>query len=343
MWLLMFIALVSCTTRGPPAAVPVIPGPPEKPRPPAVFPQSVILEPEPIIPIDEAVKKVKANSPDIIKSYTADSEEDIRVVGELNRFRVVYDLRNAAPQGGGGFLVAFSVEDPARNERREDSFLWMAEKDNAGILLSLDDDYQDHWERYFDLFEQYGAKITFFIQGEMGPFCLEARRRGHDIGYHTRHHLNLTKVSEPVFRSETLSGLDEFRNAGVPLDAFAYPYGLSEPWMIEALAPFFGLQRGYGVRFHIYRKEKIEGYIASKAIDNILFKEDDQFEQALFLMLFTTKFLGQDHIAPFTTHDIADTAQWGIKPARLEYLFKIMKDLDLRFYRFSDLGPKVPL
>ncbi|MDR2759071.1 MAG: polysaccharide deacetylase family protein, partial [Spirochaetaceae bacterium] len=311
--LIVFMTLLSCTTRGPPVTVPIIPVPRKEPLP--------LPEPEPVLPlIDEAVKKVKANSPEIIKSFAGDSAENITVSGDINGYRVVYDLRNAAPQDERRFLVAFSVEDPLRNERRDDSFLWTPEEDNAGILLSLDDNYQDDWKTYFDLFDQYGAKLTFFVQGEFCPFCVEAQGRGHDIGYHTRNHLNLTKVSEDVFRSETLSGLADFRSAGVPLKAFAYPYGLSEPWMIEALSSAFGLQRGYGVRFHIYQKEKINGFIASKALDNILFKEDAQFEQDLFFMLFITKFLGKDHIAPFTTHDISDTAQWGIKPARLEYL-----------------------
>ncbi|MFP3091115.1 polysaccharide deacetylase family protein [Treponema sp. TIM-1] len=335
LWVVFFMVLVSCTTRGPPITVPVpvIPEPPKEIPPPAAIPEP----PPALVSIDEAVKKVKANSPEIIKSVAADSVEHITVLGELNGYRVVYDLRNAVSLDERRFLVAFSVEDPLRNERREDSFFWTPEADNAGILLSMDDNYHDDWKAYFDLFDRYGAKITFFVQGELCPFCREARDRGHDIGYHTRNHLNLTKVSPEVFRSETLSGLDDFRSAGIPLHAFAYPYGLSEPWMIETLSTAFGLQRGYGVRFHIYRKEKINGYIASTALDNILFKEDSQFEQDLFFMLFTTKFLGKDHIASFTTHDISDTAQWGIKPARLEYLFKIMQEFNLKFYRFSDL------
>jgi peptidoglycan/xylan/chitin deacetylase (PgdA/CDA1 family) len=312
------------------------PVPREADLPPAAEPEP------PFPPIDEMVEKVKANSPEIIKSLAAGSVEDVAVSGNIHGYRVFYDLRNAAPQDAGRFLVAFSVEDPLREERREGSLLWTPEEDAAGVLLSMDDNYQDGWKAYFDLFDRYGAKITFFVQGDFCSFCTEALNRGHDIGYHTKNHLNLTRVSREVFRAETLSGLDDFRRAGVPLYAFAYPYGLSEPWMIETLSPAFGLQRGYGVRFHLHRKEALDGYIASTAVDNILFEEDRQFEQALFFMLFATKFLGKDHIASFTTHDISDTAQWGIKPARLEYLLKTMKQLNLKFYRFSDLAEAAP-
>jgi peptidoglycan/xylan/chitin deacetylase (PgdA/CDA1 family) len=328
----LFVVLVSCTTRGPPVTAPVIPAPRKEIPLPAALP-----EPRPVSRIDEVVEAVKANSPEIIKSVTADSVEDITVEGELKGYRVVYDLRNAAPRDDRHFLVAFSVEDPWGNERREDSFLWKAEADDAGILLSLDDNYFEGWKAYFDLFDRYGAKITFFVQGDFCLFWQEALGRGHDIGYHTKNHLNLTKVSPEVFRAETLAGLDEVRSMGIPLYAFAYPYGLSEPWMVEALSPAFGLQRGYGVRFQVYQKEAIHGYIASKALDNILFKEDRAFEQDLFFMLFITKFLGKDHIVSLTTHDISDTALWGIKPARLEYLLRITKEFNLKFYRFSDL------
>lgn len=334
----VFTALASCTTQGPPVTAPesmavtAIPPRVRMPPPPA------IPKFEPVMTIDEAVKQVKGNSPEIIKSVTTGSVEDITVSGDINGYRVVYDLQNALPQDGRGVLVAFSVEDPSQREKRDDSFLWTPEEDNAGILLSMDDNFQDDWEAYFDFFDRHGAKITFFVQGEFCHFCLDARNRGHDIGYHTLHHLNLTKVSADVFRSETLGAIDDFRQAGIPLGSFAYPYGLSDPWMQEALSPFFGLQRGYGAHFRIYRGETINGYIVSTAIDNILFKEDGAFERALFLMLLTTKFMGKDHVAPLTTHDISDTAKWGIKPARLEYLLKTTKEFDLKFYLFSDFA-----
>ena len=59
-------------------------------------------------------------------------------------------------------------------------------------------------------------------------------------------------------------------------------------------------------------------------------------------MLLTTKFMGKDHVAPFTTHDISDTAKWGITPARLEYLLKTTKEFDLKFYLFSDFTKTGP-
>ena len=187
--------------------------------------------------------------------------------------------------------------------------------------------------------------MTFFVQGsvsheggeELAAFCKEALRRGHDVGFHTGHHLNLTKVSRNAFYWETVSAAEEFIEAEIPLAAFAYPYGLSEPWMHEALLPSFGIIRGYGVKFRLYSAWEIRpGYIVSKAIDNIIYKRDSDFEREIALMLLAAKFIGGGSIVPFTTHDISDDADWGITPRRLEYLLKTARDLKLRFYRYRD-------
>ncbi|MDR2103191.1 MAG: polysaccharide deacetylase family protein, partial [Treponema sp.] len=222
-------------------------------------------------------------------------------------------------------------------ERRYGYVRWAPKEDAAGVLLSFDDNYEDIWEKNFDLLDRYGARVTFFVLGEPGPFCVKALNRGHDVGYHSAHHLNLPKVSRDVFFAETLAGIEAFRNSGIPLAGFAYPFGLWEPWMLEALAPSFAVQRGYGVTYRLYDRAAIrEGYISSKAIDNILYQDDGEFEQLLSLMLRTVKFIGGDRVLPLTTHTISDTAEWGIKPRRLEYILKTIRDLGLKFYRYSD-------
>ena len=220
--------------------------------------------------------------------------------------------------------VAFSFGDdmPAGNNAE------------AGILLAFDDAYLEAWERSFGLFDKYGARVTFFVQGKPLSFCKKALGRGHDIGYHTIHHLNLPKVTRAEFDEETTADLADFRRAGVPLASFAYPFGLSEPWMDNVLARSFKVLRGYGVTFRIYKNDAVKGYITSKAIDNALYKNDGEFRAIVTLMLRTVKFTGG--ILPLATHDIADAAAWGIKPARLEYLLKTAQELGLKFYVYGD-------
>jgi peptidoglycan/xylan/chitin deacetylase (PgdA/CDA1 family) len=206
---------------------------------------------------------------------------------------------------------------------------------SMGLLLSFDDDYADVWERYLDLFDRYGARVTFFVQGDYSPFCAAAVSRGHEIGYHTKSHPNLLKVSRQVFFEETLGGAESFRQRGLPLTSFAYPYGFSEPWMDEALRESFSIRRGFGSTCRIYSEYAIKsGYIIAKSIDNILYKNNAEFEADINVMLMMIKSDGG--ILPLSTHTIAAEADWGISPARLEYLLRTAAELGLQFYRYGD-------
>ena len=132
----------------------------------------------------------------------------------------------------------------------------------AGLLLAFDDDYIDVWEQYLDFLDRYGARVTFFVQGDYSPFCAAAENRGHEIGYHTKNHVNLLKVSKEVFFEETVGGAETFRRHGLPLKAFAYPYGFSEHWMDGVLWENYSILRGFGVTFRVYNEEVIKaGYV----------------------------------------------------------------------------------
>jgi peptidoglycan/xylan/chitin deacetylase (PgdA/CDA1 family) len=297
------------------------------------------MPPETTRPIDLFVRRIKDNDPALIRYFTQDEERRISVRAVSDGFEADYDLQNARPfPDGSRWELDFTVRETGSAETLRDTLWWNIGEDDSGILLSLDDNYQDQWRRYFDLFDRYGAKITFFIIGGFSSFCTEALNRGHDIGYHTMNHLNLPQVSREVFYEQTLREVESYRKAGIPLRSFAYPYGFSEPWMREALAGTFSVQRGFGVRYCLYDKETVKtGYIVSVSIDNIIYKSDTEFENAVTMMLRTVKFIGKGSVVPLTTHTIAGDAEWGITARRLEYLLQTARDLKLRFYRYGDL------
>jgi peptidoglycan/xylan/chitin deacetylase (PgdA/CDA1 family) len=317
-------------------------------KPPSQADDGVLAVPA----IDRVRDLVKAGSKEIEKYFIADENGIISVKADFRvedaEFEILYDLREPEgdqrpenvlvfPPAEKSLRVDFSVQDKRTGERREDSFQWSIREDGAGILLAFDDDYRQAWEDSFEALEKYGARVTYFVQGELSDFCFHAMDRGHDIGYHTIHHLNLPQVSESEFYIETTSDIVSFRQVGIPLRTFAYPFGLSEPWMRRALADTFAIQRGFGATFRLYTVEAVrEGYIVARSIDNILFKEDDAFAAMIISMFSTLKFIGGDRVLPITTHNISDAAQWGIKPLRLEYLLAAAHFFKLKFYRYAD-------
>lgn len=288
--------------------------------------------------LEEAFVLVKNNA--VQKQWLA-QKDDITVYADFSiggaEFTVVYDIFHASLQEDGRFQAPFLIKAAATGETLTGSLDWHIQYDDSGALLSFDDDYIEAWEGAFDLFDRYGARVTFFVQSKPLNFAKRALARGHDVGYHTIHHLNLSQVSRAVFMEETTSEIAAFRNAGIPLRSFAYPYGLSSPWMHEELFHSFTILRGYGVTFHLYDAAAIkQGYIAAKAIDNILYKDDSEFQTIITLMLRTVKFIGGGNILPLCTHNISNLADWGITPARLEYLLKTAQDLKLKFYCYKD-------
>ena len=307
---------------------------------------AMVMAPPPETAMESVIYRIQENPPEIDRYFILDETGDIVVKAELSEtehFEVVYHMKNSSfdksitPGIIDGYWIPFTVKSLDTGEVRQNHFFWSPREDDSGLLLTFDDDFFETWERNFDLFDQYGAAVTFFVQGEYDPFCIAALERGHDVGYHTINHLNLPKVSSEVFNEETSSQTEIFRNAGVPLTSFAYPFGLSEPWMHEELLKTYKILRGYGVTFRLYDRAQIrDGYIISKALDNILFKQDEGFEAIVDLMFRTVKFLGRDLILPLTSHEISDSADWGIKPRRLEYLLQSANDLQLNFYRFKD-------
>jgi len=315
----------------------------------AETPTESITELTPLSPLELAIQQIKKNSPDIKKYYVLDEKGNISVKAEFSEiprnqedpdlFEVVYDMNfTAEVAANSGYTVSFALKTN-KNTIINDSFIWKPQKDSSGILLTFDDDHEEAWKENFDLLDSYNAKATFFVQGECSSFCHAALERGHDIGYHTKNHLNLKNVSREVFIRETLTPVESFKKAGIPLYSFAYPYGFFDPWMHDELLKHYPLIRGYGVTFRLYNKTQIRsGFISSKAIDNTLFKKDEDFKTAVDIMLRTVKFIGGDLVLPLTTHNISNTASWGIKPERLEYLLQTANDLQLVFYTYRDLA-----
>jgi len=115
------------------------------------------------------------------------------------------------------------------------------------LAITFDDAYRDNFLRAAPILEQYGLPATFFVVSQwMGSDVVPAwdhdhrvrhpwmtwdevrslRRRGFDIGAHTRTHVDLGRVNGSVAREEITGARRELEaQLGEPVDLFAYPYG----------------------------------------------------------------------------------------------------------------------
>jgi len=292
-----------------------------------------------LTPLEKAVLRVKGNGADIEKYFVIENRQ-IVVKSDLPQdeeiFEITYNLIDAKLLGDSGYEVGFTIREKDTDIINEDTLLWKPSAGDAGILLSFDDDYMETWEQYLDLFDKYGAKVTFFIMGQYDPFCTIALSRGHDVGFHTLNHLDLRSLSREDFDREAIISAESFRQEGIPVSSLAFPYGFSDTWMHEALLEHYSVLRGYGTAFRLYTGDRIgSAHIISIAIDNTVLQGEDNFDRTILTMLRTVKFLDKNWIVPMTSHDISNAA-WAIRQRRLEFLLGAITDLKLKFYLYSD-------
>ena len=236
------------------------------------------------------------------------------------------------------------ITDEMKNEIIEQERLAAIEErlNRPGVIINFDDYHPVTWARHFDLFDKYDAKATFFVheqevvaqrQRDIFTFCLAAQERGHEVGYHTINHPELTTLTRDQFFEQTVSRLDLFRDAGVELTSFAYPYGTYRLWMNEELLKYYKIVRGIS-GYKLYTREDMRsGFLDSISIDNIRYRTDTSFRNDIDKMLNLAKDAGR--VIILTSHGITDR-DYGITPDRLEYVLAKSKELGLTFFRFKD-------
>jgi hypothetical protein len=124
----------------------------------------------------------------------------------------------------------------------------------GGVLLSFDDNYIDAWFSTRELFEKYGARVTFFVS-KYDLASAEERRElhelaedGHAIEAHGRRHLRGPRYVEDngmrsYLHDEVLPSLDLLRADGFNPTVFAYPFGMRTAETDRAILQYVGRLR----------------------------------------------------------------------------------------------------
>lgn len=205
------------------------------------------------------------------------------------------------------------------------------------LLIGFDDYNAVYWEPYFDLFDQYGAKVTFFINAaDPTDFCYNAIERGHEIGYHGEGHLDMTSLTDEEFYEEAIEPIQEFRDAGIELTTFAYPYGYHNDETDALLQQYYTTLRG-AYEFDVkYKFQLSDGFIDSYSLDNIHFESDEAFQEKVTYLLDLLLEQPDGTAASVFSHAIGD-GKWCIRAERLEFLLQEAQKRDIRMCTFREI------
>jgi peptidoglycan/xylan/chitin deacetylase (PgdA/CDA1 family) len=311
------------------------------------------------LPRGKKVSDAIENDTDVEKSFTLDKNGELnQVTGSLTldgrKVTVIYDLRNAEEISPAVFNIAYQAKipssagdakiPPAVYQLVEGNLVWNAKKNSnpACILLSFDDAYFNAWNAAQSELKKNNARVTYFVKGRpdrLLNFAHECSVRGDEFAYHTVDHPDMTKISAAKVKAEAITPLNVFHKADVNVVTFGYPYGFYNEKLNTELLHYYKVLRGYGNHFRLYSADDVrKGFIIAKSLDNVKYPNDKNFYADMEFMLRTAAFVGGGRglIFPVGTHDIADNAEWGIKPARLEFLLKRVNALGLRFMLYKD-------
>lgn len=106
----------------------------------------------------------------------------------------------------------------------------------AGLALSFDDAFVPAWVSGRDLFQSYGARLTFFLAfyDRYSATDLDSIRTlaadGHDIEAHSVRHIRAPQYVEDhgigaYLADEVQPSIDRLRADGYPVTTYAYPFG----------------------------------------------------------------------------------------------------------------------
>lgn len=116
------------------------------------------------------------------------------------------------------------------------------------LHITVDDGYKTCITNLLPILEEYDIKATFFIaplllglpanhpslvnnncyinEESMTTEDIQLLNRlGHNIGFHTGNHLNLSVTDSDTIKQDFINGLEVLSAIGISVDTFAYPFG----------------------------------------------------------------------------------------------------------------------
>lgn len=207
----------------------------------------------------------------------------------------------------------------------------------CGIVLAFDDYSVNNWEEHFDLFDKYNVKVTFFVNAyEPTEFCFNAIERGHEIAYHTAAHVNMREITEDEVYQQAIAPIEVFREQGIELTTFAYPYGAYNEELNELLLQHYNILRGAYFYQLAGKHEMRHGFVESLSIDNANYSSEEEFRDRIDFVLEELS-NNEAAVVGLYSHAISDGGEWCVSEERLEYIFQRAQEMGIQFYTYKEL------
>jgi peptidoglycan/xylan/chitin deacetylase (PgdA/CDA1 family) len=218
--------------------------------------------------------------------------------------------------------------------------------DKPGIALTFDDFSIDNWCKYLPLLDSFGAKATFYISSyhlltpHQKDKLREIQRHGHEIGYHTTFHNNLSEYVKQhgikdLLEIEIYQDLKKMNRDGFYPTTFAYPYGVHDNYLDAQLLTIFKSLRALN-------GSKDLGKSVTRTTSNTLLyglgmDNDKRSNGTLEKMM---DLANQNHnCLVLVGHQIENPAsKFQVPYQKLKCVLQKARNLNMEFYRISEIS-----
>lgn len=220
---------------------------------------------------------------------------------------------------------------------------------DAGIVLTFDDNNIDNWHKYLPLFDSTGIKATFYVS-KYNRFTADQRNKlrelqshGHEIAFHSVNHYNMVDYvykykhsMDQLMENEILCGLRLMNRDGFYPQTFAYPFGAHCETIDHALLKRFKSVRALNGTMDYSkslaptdRNEMLYGFGLDKSSNH----SDATIEKLL------TSARENHTFAVLVAHNINLTnSNLTVTVERLKRIAALSKQMNLKFYLASEIS-----
>lgn len=227
-------------------------------------------------------------------------------------------------------------------------FVAAGHMDEAGIVLTFDDDRVDNWFTYLPLLDSSNVRATFYIC-KYNRFTAEQKRKlsiikshGHEIAFHSTNHYNMEEyvykykhTIDDMMMNEIEAGLKLMNRDGYYPATFAYPYGAHNGLFDKLLMRYFKSVRALNGT-QDFTKSLVRTGKNDVLYGLVIDKNGRRTDFDVISVLQSAK--NNSSCAVLVAHDINSAGRYSVTLERLQKIIAFVKANNMKYYTASDIS-----